>query len=284
MRKSYIVNSFLLLFVLFLVFNIFSCSSTKKTKYFQDIPDSGALKTIGVNTYVAPKIQVDDILTVIVQTIDPSATQMINAGNVPISGAPSSASPNSPSTLSQLSGGLSGSGSGQSPIGYLVDKDGDIDVPVLGKIHVIGHTTSELKVIVTELASKYYNNPTVIVRYANFKISIAGEVAKPGVYILPNEKVGLLDAITMAGDLTIYGKRENVLLIRENPDGSKTPYRVNLKKSDLLTASYYYLRQNDIIYVEPSKAKAAATDATQARNYTILGSLLSIIAIYITRK
>ena len=88
----------------------------------------------------------------------------------------------------------------------------------------------------------------------------------------------------MAGDLTIFGKRDNVLIIRENPDGSKTPYRINLKRTDFMTSQFFYLRQNDYLYVEPSKAKAAATDAAQARNYTIIGSILSLIAIVLTRK
>ena len=101
---------------------------------------------------------------------------------------------------------------------------------------------------------------------------------------MPNEKVSVLDAITMAGDLTIYGKRENVLLIRENLDGTRTPYRINLKRSDFMSSPYFYLKQNDYIYVEPGKGKAAATDMAQARNYTIAGSILSIIAIILTRK
>ncbi|PWK77721.1 polysaccharide export outer membrane protein [Mucilaginibacter oryzae] len=279
MRKSYILNAYLILFILFISGGLFSCSSTKKTKYFQDIPDSGMLKKIAAAEYIEPKVQVDDIISVIVQTIDPSASQMINAGNVPISGAVPSGNGNS--TLNQLMG--SGNQS-QITSGYLVNKQGTIDVPVLGKINVLGYSTTELTAIIRDLAAKYYNNPTVIVRFANFKVSILGEVAKPGVYIMPNEKVSVLDALSMAGDLTIFGTRNNVLLIRGNPDGTKTPYRINLKNSNIMSEPYYYLRQNDMIYVEPNRAKAAATDAAQARNYTIIGSILSIIAIYITRK
>ena len=102
---------------------------------------------------------------------------------------------------------------------------------------------------------------------------------KPGVYVMPNEKVSILDAIATAGDLTIFGKRENVLLLRENPDGTKTPYRVNLKKSNIMSEPYYYLHQNDIIYVEPRKAKSDATDAAQQKYITIAGALLSIILV-----
>jgi polysaccharide export outer membrane protein len=282
MTKSYNRKFILLIQFLFLSIIFFSCASTKKTKYFQDIPDSGKLKTIPSAEYTPPKVQVDDILSVIVQTVDPAATQMINAANIPVAGSlPTSTGGTSP--LSAMAGSSTANPL-QTSSGYLVDKDGDIDVPILGTIHAAGLTTSSLRDTITKRALKYYNNPTVIVRYANFKISITGEVAKPGVYVLPNEKVGLLDAIAMAGDLTIYGVRDNVLLIRENPDGTKTPYRINLKKSDLISSPYYYLRQNDIIYVEPGKAKAASTDAAQARNYALIGTILSIFVIYLTRK
>ncbi len=277
MRKTYFLNSYLILFILFVSIGLFSCSSTKKIKYFQDIPDSGVLKKIAAAEYTEPRIQVDDIISVIVQTIDPSASQMINLGNVPISGGGLSNSP----LASQLTAGMS---QPQITSGYLVNKQGNIDVPVLGKISVLGYTTTELTEIIHNIAVKYYNNPTVIVRFANFKVSILGEVLKPGVYIMPNEKVSVLDALAMAGDLTIFGTRNNILLVRANSDGTKTPYRINLKNSNIMSESYYYLRQNDMIYVEPNRAKAAATDAAQARNYTIIGSILSIIAIYLTRK
>ena len=268
--------------VIMLSLTIISCSSTKKIKYFQDIADSGQLKSISSASYLAPKVKVDDILSIIVQTLDPTATQIINVGNGTGQGSPSgSAAVGGQSSSSPLSLPLSPS---PSPLGYLVDKDGSVTVPILGKIKVEGYTTSELQGIITDVASKYYKDPTVIVRFANFKISITGEVLRPGVYIMPNEKVGLLDAIAMAGDLTIYGKRENVLLIRENLDGTKTPYRINLKKSDILSSPYYYLRQNDIIYVEPGTGKAAATDASQARYYTLIGSALSVLIVLFTRK
>ena len=261
---------------LFILFS--SCSSTKKTKYFQDIPDSGRLQIIAKAVYVEPRIQTDDILTVMVQTVDPQASATINSGNVN-SNSISAPGANTPmSTLNIPTSNLSNS------MGYLVDKEGNITMPILGKIQVTGLTTSEARQVIFNAADHYYKDPAVIVRYANFRVNVAGEVLKPGTYVMPNEKVTILDAITMAGDLTIYGKRENVLLIRENPDGSKTSYRINLKKSDFLSSPYFYLRQNDFIYVEPGKGKAAATDVAQASNYTIAASLLSIIAIILTRK
>jgi polysaccharide export outer membrane protein len=280
MRKSYLLNSWLLLSIFLISSGLFSCSSTKKIKYFQDIPDSGQMKAIAKAEYFEPKVQVDDILTIVIQTLDPTATQMINSGNIPVVGTAGA----STSTMS-LSPAATSATSLQQPVsGYLVDKKGTVDIPILGRVSVIGLTTFELKDLLVKLASKYYQNPTVNVRFANFRVSITGEVLKPGVYVMPNEKVSILDAIAMAGDLTIYGKRENVLLVRENADGTKTPYRVNLKKSGIMSQEYYYLRQNDFIYVEPGTGKAAATDASQARYYTLIGSLLSVIIVFLTRK
>jgi polysaccharide biosynthesis/export protein len=257
----------LFLFALFFA----SCASTKRTKYFQDIPDSGALKTIVGAQYTSPTIQVDDILTILIQTVDPTATMSINAGNL---SSPGSTSPAGGATSAPQSSGSSG---------YLVNKDGNVEIPILGSIKVVGLTTEQAREAILKEAFKYFNAPTVVVRYANFKFSVTGEVQKPGVYVIPNEKVSVLDAIALAGDLTIYGKRDNVLLIRENLDGSKTPYRIDLRRSDIISAPYYYLRQNDLIYVEPAKSKAAATDATQSRLYTIAAAVITVIIVIITR-
>jgi len=273
MRKFLIKRLHLFVPVLFLSLTMISCSSTKKIKYFQDTPDSGQV-TIPANVYVEPKIQVDDILTVLVETTDPQTTAVINLGNVPAaSTGTSTAGGSSLSNLTQ-----------QVSLGYLVNKEGYIDIPILGKIKVIGYSTSEATNIIRTEALNFYKDPTVIVRFANFKISVTGEVLKPGVYIMPNEKVTILDAIATAGDLTIFGKRENVLLIRENPNGTRTLYRINLKKSDIMSAPYYYLRQNDVIYVEPRKAKSDATDASQQKYITIAGAILSLLVIFATRR
>jgi len=272
MRKAYFLNSYLILVILFVSVGLFSCSSTKKVKYFQDIPDSGQLKTIAKAEYTAPVIQPDDILTIIVQTIDPQNTVAINLGNLPVSSTGTLLSASAISPMQQVSSG------------YLVDKEGVVTIPILGRVKVSGYSTSEAATVIKTAAEKFYKEPTVLVRYANFKISVTGEVLKPGVYVIPNEKISVLDAISLAGDLTIFAKRENILLIRENTDGTKTPYRINLKKSDLMSSPYFYLKQNDLIYVEPGTGKAAATDASQARYYTLVGSLLSVLIVLFTRK
>ncbi|MFC0516281.1 polysaccharide biosynthesis/export family protein [Mucilaginibacter angelicae] len=275
MRKSYIVNSFLLLFILFISAGLFSCNTSKKVKYFQNIPDSGQLKAIAKAEYVPLKIQSDDILTVVVQTIDPQSTLVINSANLPTA--------TTGSILSASNATLSPANT-QIGSGYLVDKEGFISVPILGRIKLAGLTTTAAADTVKSVASKYFKEPVATVRFANFRVNITGEVLKPGVYVLPNEKVSVLDAIALAGDLTIFGKRDNVLLIRENEDGTKTPYRFNLKKTDVMTSPYFYLHQNDMIYVEPGPGKVSATDASQARYYTLIGSLLSVLIVLFTRK
>ncbi|MEN0054761.1 MAG: polysaccharide biosynthesis/export family protein [Mucilaginibacter sp.] len=278
MSKKYFYSLFFIALVTTLALELTSCSSTKNVKYFQDIPDSGKLAIIPKAEYSEPKIKVDDILNILIQTIDPAATQIINTGNV-ATGGPGS----SPSAGAAAVASMAGN-SQQGISGYLVDKNGNVDIPVLGKVKAAGYTTAEFRDSVLSLAGKYYKDPTVIVRFANFKITVTGEVLKPGQYIVPNEKVSVLDGIAMAGDLTILAKRDNVLLIRENEDGTKTPYRINLKKSDIMSAPYYYLRQNDIIYVEPGKGKAAANDASQTRYITILASALSVLIVFLSRR
>ena len=253
----------------FLSFFVISCSTEKKVKYFADIPDSGQLKTIVTTPYLDPKIQGDDILTIIVSTTDLTATQSINLGNVAVSGL-------SPSVSSVASG---------PPVvsGYLVNKEGNVELPILGKINLLGLSTGEAAEVIRKRAENFYKEPSVIVRYANFKVTVTGEVARPSIYVMPSEKVTILDALSIAGDLTIYGKRDNILLLRENADGSKIPYRINLTNTHLIDEPYYYLRQNDYIYVEPSKSKVAATDVQQTRNIAILSSIVTVLVVVISR-
>jgi polysaccharide export outer membrane protein len=264
--------------ILFFSIHLFSsCASTKNTKYYQDIPDSGQLKIIAKAEYIEPRIEIDDILTIVLQTVDPQASAMVNAGNI-------SSNSNTPAPLAtSMSTVNSPSSNSTSSLGYLVDKQGNVTIPVLGSIKVVGLTTTQARQVILSAADHFFKDPSVIVRFANFKVNVGGEVLRPGTYTMPNEKVSILDAISMAGDLTVFGKRDNVLLIRENPDGTRTPYRINLKKSDFMSSPYFYLRQNDYIYVEPDKGKAAATDAASARNYTILASVLTIIIVLVSR-
>ncbi|SEL25674.1 polysaccharide biosynthesis/export family protein [Parapedobacter koreensis] len=241
-----------------------SCVSRKEIVYFGNIPiDDPRVK---LPDYQEPLIQVDDILHVTVQTIDGGLAMATNQPSGGIVGATSSTS----STTSSV------------PAGYLVDTDGQITIPMLGRFNVAGLTTSEVREQVTEAASKYFKDPTVQVRFANFKITVIGEVAQPATYTVPSEKVTLLDAIGMAGDLTLFGKRENVLLIRDN-NGQKEFVRLNLTTYETFSSPYFYLKQNDVIYVEPGKGRLAALNNTPRQIVAITASIVSLVSVILFR-
>ncbi|QJB36111.1 polysaccharide export protein [Chitinophaga oryzae] len=244
---------------------LFSCSAPKNVTYFRDIPDSLGSKEVEQALYKTPLVQVDDILQVTIQTLDPGATALLNQQNAP----------SWPSTATATGGAGNISG-------YLVDKDGNIVLPLIGKMQVKGKSTEEVRTAVTEKAAQFYKDPVVNVRFVNFKITVLGEVARPSTYVMPNEKVTLLDAIGMAGDLTIYGKRENVLLIREK-EGKKEFVRFNLNNTNLFTSPYYYLQQGDVVYVEPNKSKVVSTDASRLKNITIITSAITLLVVILTR-
>ena len=250
-----------------------SCSSIKNVKYFTDIPDSQKVTNLSNLKYVEPRIQPDDILSINIQTVDPAATQVLATGTL------------QNSAVGATTAGSTGS---QTISGYLVDNSGNIELPVLGKIKVSTLTTEQAREKIRTRAAELFKDPTVNLRFANFKITVMGEVAKPGVYVASNEKVNILDALGLAGDLTIYGKRENITLIRQFEDGSRKMMHLDITNSEILNSPYYYLRQNDYLYVEPSKTKIASSDAIQNRNigiFTTLGSLLiSIVAIVVSAK
>ena len=253
-----------------------SCASIKNYKYFKDISDTTKLTKIYNDTYREPVIQSDDILYIAIQTIDPIAGNSINSLNS-INSQTSGAASNTLLSSTAITGN-------QSAIyGYLVDKQGSVKVPVIGDIHLSGLTTTQARVLITEKAARFYKDPSVIVRYANFKITVLGEVQRPGIYSVPNEKVTVLDALGYAGDLTIYAKRDNILLLRRHEDGSMYAMRLDLTNSALLKSPYFYLKQNDELYVEPSKGKINSSDAAQVRNISIITGAISILIIILTR-
>ncbi|WP_311947709.1 polysaccharide biosynthesis/export family protein [Mucilaginibacter terrae] len=258
-------------FVICVPIIISSCSSIKNVKYFTDIPDSQKITDLANLKYEEPRIQPDDILSLNIQTVDPSATQVLATGTL------------QNSAVGATTAGSTGS---QTIAGYLVDNSGNIELPVLGKIKVSGLTTEQAREEIRGKASKLFRDPTVNLRFANFRITVMGEVAKPGVYVASNEKVNILDALGLAGDLTIYGKRENIVLIRQFEDGSRKMIRLDITKSDILNSPYYYLRQNDYLYIEPVKSKVVASDAIQNRSVSVItavtAALISLVAILIS--
>lgn len=240
-----------------------ACASTKNTAYFGDIPNIENAMNLASAEFTEPVIQIDDILSVQVQTMNATGNNMEGA-DLAVSGSSTNAT------------------GGVQTAGFLVDKNGNITVPMIGAVKVEGLTTFEAKKLITEQVAKLYVDPTVQVRFANYKITVLGEVNRPASYTVPNEKVTILDALGMAGDLTIYGKRDNILLIRDNGE-SKEFVRLNLNSADIFKSPYYYLRQNDVIYVEPGKGKVAAADAPRWQYLSIVASFASILVVIITR-
>ena len=244
---------------------LIACGSTKDVAYFQnakyvDLEQSRYL-------YDA-KIMPKDILTITVTTVNPEAATPFNLT------IPTVFNQNSRSTYAQ-----------PSIQSYLVDNNGQIEFPVVGTISVGGLTKSDCEKLILAKIRPYLNEnerPVVTVRMTNYKISVLGEVARPGMFTVGNEKINILEALAQAGDLTIYGVRNNVKLIREDADGKKQIYTLNLNDASLVNSPYYYLQQNDIVYVEPNKVKSRNSGIGQSTTLwltstSILISLASLL-------
>ncbi|HEY4288449.1 MAG TPA: polysaccharide biosynthesis/export family protein [Puia sp.] len=258
----------------FVLFFMVSCVSTKKVIYFNNIQDT-TLKN--VNPSVESAITKSDVLGITVSSVNPQAASIFNTPGS------TSATPMNPVTSGSNVAALSfNNNTLVPPIGYLVTEDGTIQFPVLGPIKVAGLTKKQLeKKIADELVDKkLLLDPIVNVRFLNFRVTVMGEVAKPTTINVYNERISLLEALGLAGDMTIYGKRENVLLIREEGN-DKIVRRLNLNSEKILTSPYYYLKTNDIVYVEPNAARVASTSRTQQLLPIILSGL-SFIAVIVS--
>lgn len=262
MKRFFTHHRFLLLSLVIL---FGSCTTSRKTVYFNDLPDTARFEWAAAK-FTEPVIQNDDILMINIQTVDPGSTSAVNQG-----------------TAMQLIGGSSNSNIGnQQTTGFLVDRNGTVTIPMLGEIKVTGLTTHQAKEVIAEKVSIYYKEPIVQVRFANYKFTVLGEVSRPATYTVQNEKVSLLDALGMAGDMTIYGRRDNVLLIRDQ-DGAKEFVRFDLNSATMFESPYFYLKQNDVIYVEPGKGRAAAAENPRWQFYSMIASFISVAVLAIYR-
>ena len=238
-----------------------SCQSYKKVPYLQD-PGEAQRAVAEAKLYDA-RILPKDLLTIVVSCSDPELAEPFNLTvSTPVSNTQKSLT--SQPALQQ----------------YLVDNRGNIDFPVLGTLHIGGLTKGEAESLIREKLKGYIKENTIVtVRMANYKISVIGEVNRPGTFTISNEKVNLFEALAMAGDLTIYGVRDNVKLIREDQNGHKQFVTLNLNDADLLLSPYYQLQQNDILYVTPNKVKAQSADIGTSTTMWISGfSILISIA------
>jgi polysaccharide export outer membrane protein len=219
-----------------------SCVSPKSIIYFQG-DDARYSSSAITDTYV-PTIQKNDMLSIIVGSLSAEANEVFNSANQ--------------FATSTTSYGTGGAPSVQ-PFGYLVDADGNIELPLIGKVKVEGLRTQEAADTLRKKLLTYLKEPSVTIRNINFKISVLGEVNRPAVYNIPDEKITLPEVLSLAGDLTIYGRRENVMIIREE-NGKREYIRVDLTSRNIFDSPYYYLHKNDVVYIEPTKARMSATD------------------------
>ncbi|MGZ9735375.1 polysaccharide biosynthesis/export family protein [Flavobacterium sp. GNP002] len=244
---------------LFIAIMLFSCASRTDVVYYQNIDTINSQEK---SSSYEIKIQPDDLLSITVSAEDPEVAIPFNLGST---------------SGSNVSSGQ------QSVQSYLVDSNGAIDFPILGQLKVSGLTRSEVLKMLQDKISVYVKKPIINLRIMNFKVSVQGEVNSPGTYNVPSDRITLIEAITMAKDLTIYGKRNNILIIREI-DGVKSYNRVDITKADFIHSSFYYLAQNDVIYVEPNKSRisSAAVGASTGLILSATSILITLITLIIT--
>ncbi len=240
-----------------------SCNTSKKIAYFENVKDDSYKSMLDITE--AP-IQKNDILSISISSLNEEASAVFNPGTNAV---------NKQATTS--TGGSIQSG------GYLVNSDGNIQLPILGNVTAEGLTKKQLRESISNkiLQKKLLIDPIVDIRHLNFEVTVIGEVGNPTVITVPSERISLIKALGLAGDLTIYGKRENVLLIREE-SGKKITRHIDLTSSEFLNSPYYYLQPNDVVYVEPNNTKIATASRSQQLVPIILSSL-SLIVIVLDR-
>ena len=234
-----------------------SCATNKRAAYIQQVQTD--IPTAIEQDYQI-RIKPLDRLTVTINSKDPELAAPFNAA----------------SSYNSLNGLSSYSSSSNGNLQILtVDKEGQIQLPIIGEIDCDGLTRNELakKIENTIRENGMVHDPIVIIQFADVKFSVLGEVARPGQFSITKDRISLFDALAMAGDLTIYGQRENVALIREE-NGMRTVHYFDLKNPDILTSPYFYLQQDDVVYVTPNKYKAQAGEINQNRSFYI--SLVSV--------
>ncbi|MBS9462189.1 polysaccharide biosynthesis/export family protein [Flagellimonas sp. 389] len=242
-----------------------SCASRQDVVYFQD---AGNFETLVSDNVFSPKFKVDDLISIHVSTLNPEASAPFNLAV----------------GISADSGANPGVSTGQQ-VSYLVDKDGEIDFPVLGKVKVEGFSQEELRVKLRELLSEYLKDPIINIRILNFTVTVLGEVQRPGTYPVTGEQITILEALGLAGDLSIRGIRDNVLVIRDF-DGTKVYNRIDLTSKEAMKSPVYYLTQNDVIYVEPNNSAVASSslDSRATITVSIISLLITTGVILITRN
>lgn len=254
--------------IIFIMLGASSCGNIKNLQYVQGTFDTARLSKI---QFKEPIIQQGDLLGITLYSDDPVATATMSAQQT-----------NSIKSSTSVAGASDASAASGVPSSFLVSEDGFIRLYKLGMIKVAGLTKKQLA---DTLIQKYVQfdlltHPYVEIRFLNYKITLIGEVNRPGTYSFPTEKISVFDAIGMAGDITVYGKRSNVMVIRE-ADGVRQFAQLDLSKPEIFGSPYYYLQQNDMVIVDVARNKAIVNDQITTRNITVAASVLATIAIFI---
>ncbi|MDB5132797.1 MAG: sugar transporter [Mucilaginibacter sp.] len=248
------------LVVLTVIFS--SCHAYKDVPYYQDLDRSHPTEE-AITNYSPLKIQPGDILGINVSTTTPDGSAVFS------------------SSLNRPMGNNSETISTNPVYGYQVDPKGFIQVPYIGEMKVTGITTDAVaKRLTTDLAT-YLTKPIVNVRIINFKISVMGDVLRPDVYTVANQHININEALSMAGDLNITAKRKNVLLIREQ-SGKREYYTIDLTRRDLFTSPYYYLKNNDILYIEPDRTKYDTVDRSYRTSTLAISAVTALTSIVVS--
>lgn len=242
-----------------------SCKITRPVPYF-----GGGIDSLPPTDFVVPEqvIQRGDVMSITFYSDNPQATQIFNQA----SGAALNTTPISSRLMTSEAAGASG--------GYLVDTEGNIRLHSIGKIKAAGLTKKQLETTLLDRIRELgvLSNPYCVIRFSNFRVTVLGEVKAPGVYQLPSEKASILEALGLAGDITVYGRKDEVMVVREM-DGKRTYAKLDLTRKDIFTSPYFFIRQNDVIVVTPDEGQPTARDLEVQRKVTILVSIVSMLVL-----
>jgi polysaccharide biosynthesis/export protein len=258
---------------LFLLAIFSSCTNTRKLTYMQGKFDTAMLSKIDLKE---PVIQKGDILSIIVYSDNPTATALFNQGQTGSSGN---------GGIGALpGGGTSGISAGGSSVGsqgsggYLVDEKGNIEFQGLGILHIDQLTRSQLKDTLDNRLKEFLKDPYCTIRFLNYRFTMLGEIAHPGVFNIPGEHINLLEAFGLGGDLTFFGRRDNIMVMREN-NGKREFGRVDMTKPEVMASPYFNLQPNDVVYIEANRKKVAATDQSAVRTLGIATAVITTLAL-----
>ena len=238
---------------------ILSCTATKDVVYFQD---ASQFETLINENPATTKFKVDDVVSIHVSTLDPEASAPFN-----------------------LFRGAGEGGIRPEQVNYLVDKNGEIDFPVIGKVKIVGLSPSETRDLLREKLADYLKNPIINIRIRNFTVTVLGAVNRPGTFEVNGEQITIMEALGFAGDINIKGRRDNIMVIRDF-DGTKVYNRINLNAKDALKSPVYYLTQNDVVYVEPNRSGKTASSLDQRASIavSVISLLITSTVVLLTRN